>query len=45
MSGFIDLKVSKIARTLITRSIAVIPSLVIVLIRDVDQFNDKLNIL
>ena len=40
MSGFVKLKVSKFRRAFITRSIAILPSIVIALLGDNEDFND-----
>lgn len=45
MSGFLKLKMSSFQRALLTRSIAIIPSLLIVIVNTDQDFNRALNVL
>lgn len=45
MSGFLKLKMGDFQRALLTRSIAIIPSLIIVFINTNEDFNGALNVL
>ncbi|KAL4435104.1 hypothetical protein ABPG74_003597 [Tetrahymena malaccensis] len=45
MSGFIKMRVSKFKRAFITRTIAIVPAIVIAFIADDEDFNNYLNIL
>lgn len=44
MQGYLKIKMSKVKRALLTRSIAIMPSLIIVVLNDADAFNDDLNV-
>ena len=45
MQGFINWKVSKVLRSVITRSIAIGPALVMVFFKNVVDINEQLNIM
>lgn len=45
MEGFIEIKVSKFKRAVITRTIAIVPALIIAFLSDVTEFNNYLNVL
>jgi natural resistance-associated macrophage protein len=45
MEGFLDLKIEKFARALLTRAVAIIPSLIIAFVHNQENFNHYLNIL
>jgi len=45
MSGFLNLKMSNFHRALFTRTIAIIPSIMIAFINDKEDFNAYLNLL
>lgn len=44
MTGYIKIKMSKVKRSLITRSIAIIPSLIIVFLHDSNEIFNDLNV-
>lgn len=45
MSGFIKMKIGGFYRALLTRSIAIIPSIVIAFVNENEDFNKYLNLL
>ena len=45
MEGYINWKVDKFVRALVTRSIAIIPSLLLAFTDNPDAWNDNLNVL
>jgi Mn2+/Fe2+ NRAMP family transporter len=45
MEGFLDLKIDKFKRALLTRGFAIIPSLLVSFVGESDGFNHYLNIL
>lgn len=45
MEGFVKIKISKFKRSLITRSIAIIPSLIVSILGDGEDMNSSINIL
>lgn len=45
MTGFMKIKISKLKRALLTRTIAIIPSVIIAFLNKFDKLNDNLNIL
>jgi len=45
MQGFLNLKISMWKRTLLTRSIAIVPSLFLLFVSNVEGVNTELNIL
>jgi len=45
MEGFVNIKVKRWLRSFVTRSIAIVPSIIITFIGDKDAFNEKINVL
>ena len=45
MEGFMKIKISKVKRAMLTRSITIIPSLVVIFFSDPDAINNSLNVL
>jgi len=45
MEGFIKIKINKFYRSLLTRSIAIIPSLIVTIIGNPEDLNSSINIL
>ncbi len=45
MQGFLNLKISRAKRSLISRSLAIIPSLIVTYVSSPEEINEQLNIL
>lgn len=45
MEGFVKLKMSRAQRSILTRSVAIIPSIIVALLGNPDELNSSLNIL